>query len=341
MKIKEEINNDFPPIEDSQEWINMANNVKKEYSVDGIHILDYETDNPLVVMYKWGYEREIIWSVAPSYKILLRQPSNFRTAINYIMGKIKKNNRAIKAHFDKDFNLYERMKKITNIITEEISGFVNEIAPVNLNNNEKAIVNDILSETLDEAIDLNKAFAKVKRYAAKGLITAAIFMALANSNAFGQDGMKRIKYIIDTSKPKTELVGTQTANWYWQGRSYQRILDDILKQGGFKVNTFHENNRAFLITLDTTDSTSVEKIVNNIVKFNGVHNGNEIIWKTMRDAAKPDDGKGFSIVLNKDNNGRIVLQFNSNSSEPALVDLSGGGDFQSNPDYLTTHSDKL
>jgi len=121
MNDREKMFNDVPPIEDTQEWIDMSNDVKREYSADGINIIDYETNNPKVVMFKWGYSRRIIWDVAPAYKSLFRVPNKFLSTIRIIRAKIKKDDSSLKYAFEKGFNIYESNgNKILCIINEEI-----------------------------------------------------------------------------------------------------------------------------------------------------------------------------------------------------------------------------
>lgn len=117
---------DIPPIEYSLDWINMVNEIKKEYNVDGIHTINYETDKPEIIIYKYGYPTDVIWRIAPTYKRLLRQPSKFRGVVQFIKQKIEKQSYALKMRFhDDDDNIYETngfniTNKLKEIVNEEI-----------------------------------------------------------------------------------------------------------------------------------------------------------------------------------------------------------------------------
>jgi len=110
-EIEEKRDKDFAPIEDTPEWINIVNDVKRKYNVDGMHIINYEMDYPTVVIYKWGFQPFSVWNVLKSYKILLSKKSRFRDVINFLTRKIQKEDWSIKWHFANDGKMYETMKK--------------------------------------------------------------------------------------------------------------------------------------------------------------------------------------------------------------------------------------
>lgn len=69
---------------------------------------------------------------------------------------------------------------------------------VAMNQNEKAIFNDIMSETLDESINFNSALGKIKEYGRKGLLTITLLTALLTTNAFSQEQKEQIKNVAQT-----------------------------------------------------------------------------------------------------------------------------------------------
>jgi hypothetical protein len=122
MKIEEKIEKDLAPIEDTPEWIDLVNNVKRKYNVDGMHIINYEMDYPIVIIYKWGFNPYEIWRILKSHKILLSEKRRFRRTIYFLTKKIQEEDRSIKWHFEKEAKMYET-KTIKKIIFEEVIKF--------------------------------------------------------------------------------------------------------------------------------------------------------------------------------------------------------------------------
>jgi hypothetical protein len=103
------------------------------------------------------------------------------------------------------------------------------------------------------------------------------------------------------------------------------ILNKILHQGNLSIYGYTEGDFAgksiLSIILDSTDVQSVENTVSSIIKNKPTKDGGKVMWGSMYDSSyKPNDGKGFSMNISTDKNGRVVLQFNSNHREPSLID---------------------
>src|ERR1035437_1361660 len=171
MKINENIEKDTAPIEDTSEWIDMVNNMKKKHNVDGMHIINYETDYPSVIIYKWGFRPYRIWDVLKSKKIMLSKERLFPMTIKFLVGKIQKEDWSIKYDFNNLSKIYENMKKdnkqrlfeITAKLDSTFKPSLNEADMPKPTNNKKGFHDDIEKDTLE-----NKHFRKVL-YTAKNM----------------------------------------------------------------------------------------------------------------------------------------------------------------------------
>lgn len=77
-----------------------------------------------------------------------------------------------------------------------------EINTPELNDKEQQVVDDILSEVgdLEEGVNFQNVMNKIKSYAKKGLITAAILASLMSNNAFSQSQKDQIKDVVKTEQ---------------------------------------------------------------------------------------------------------------------------------------------
>jgi hypothetical protein len=90
-----------------------------------------------------------------------------------------------------------RMQKLAGIITE--SKYREDIQETTLSPEEQKIADDIIN-TLNEGV-FDDVLEKIKSYAKKGLMTAAILSSLLASPGFSQDQKQSIQQVVKTEMP--------------------------------------------------------------------------------------------------------------------------------------------
>lgn len=82
--------------------------------------------------------------------------------------------------------------------------------PSTLSPQEETIFNDLISETVNEAVDMNTLLTKFRSYAKRGAITVGIVVSLLSTNAIAQEQKKEILDIAKTELSQEEVSQIQS-----------------------------------------------------------------------------------------------------------------------------------
>lgn len=150
---------------------------------------------------------------------------------------------------------------------------------------EENILNDILS--VNESIDFGSTLEKVKKYASKGLLTAAILATLMSSKAFSQtqkDQIKAAANIESVNKSNILISPSMRADWNnfidWIAQKYpQGVSDKGSDPTAEIVNSYNKSNPNSSISI-----SSISSFQKDLIQYNTK-------WKTLQ--SNYHDGGGY------------------------------------------------
>jgi hypothetical protein len=95
-----------------------------------------------------------------------------------------------------------------NYIKKLLRESLSEITTTSLSPNEEKIINDILSEDLNEGFG-GEIIEKLNGYAKKGMLTAGIILALLSNEAVAQEQKQEILNVAKTELPSSDVLKIQ------------------------------------------------------------------------------------------------------------------------------------
>jgi len=208
-----------------------------------------------------------------------------------------------------------RRQLLAGIISESAYEEKKQILSENIKNSElskeeKLILNDILSDALNEANGFSSVLTKVKNYAKKGLITASLLTAILSNPAFSQEQKDQIKKTISTEM-QTNTSGEDLLNKFdkllakykptsgefkkisgpsQHASSYERSKDTIVygdKGFSYENSDFLNPNVDLADINENLDSKVIQQKYNWIIKnMNNIKSSNKEEFDTQFEKLK-------------------------------------------------------